>query len=55
MHEGILAPTVLRGAKGLAEERRETVLEMKCLRSKVEVTRANRVKWCIERLEWKQN
>ena len=47
LHEGVIVPTALNGAEALgmrsAERRKVNVLEMKCLRSLVGVSRMDRV------------
>ena len=48
LHEGVIVPTSLYGAEAwgtrTAERRKVNVLEMKCLRSLVEVSRMDRVR-----------
>ena len=57
LYEGVIVPTALYGAKAWgmrsAERRKVNVLEMKCLRSLVGVSRVDRVrmKRCVGELE----
>ena len=57
LYEGVIVPTALYGAEALglksAERRKVNVLEMKCLRSLVGVSRMDRVRneECVGELE----
>ena len=55
LYEGVIVPTALYEAEAWgmrgAERRKVNVLEMKCLRSLVGVSRIDRVKRCVGELE----